>query len=75
MRVLLIEDDERIVDFVQRGLKAEGYFVEVARNGLDAIDLATDSVFQIIILTLAYPTSMANRFANVCASKATTPRF
>jgi two-component system OmpR family response regulator len=25
MRVLLVEDDERIVDFVHRGLKAEGY--------------------------------------------------
>jgi len=55
MRVLLVEDDERIVDFVQRGLKAEGYAVEVARNGLDAIALGTGGKFQVIILDLGLP--------------------
>ena len=40
-RILLVEDDLRIVDFVRRGLKAEGYAVEVARNGQEAISLGT----------------------------------
>jgi two-component system OmpR family response regulator len=55
MRVLLVEDDQRIVDFVQRGLKAEGYVVEVARNGLEAIALGTGGQFQAIILDLGLP--------------------
>ena len=55
MRVLLVEDDQRIVDFVQRGLKAEGYVVEVARNGLEAIALGTGGQFQVIILDLGLP--------------------
>lgn len=55
MRVLLVEDDERIVDFVQRGLKAEGYVVEVARSGLEAIALSTEGKFQTIILDLGLP--------------------
>ncbi|MDP1667282.1 MAG: response regulator transcription factor [Methylobacter sp.] len=55
MRVLLVEDDERIVDFVQRGLKAEGYAVEVARSGQDAIALGTAGKFQAIILDLGLP--------------------
>jgi DNA-binding response OmpR family regulator len=55
MRVLLVEDDQRIVDFVQRGLKAEGYAVEVARNGLEAIALGTGGQFQVIILDLGLP--------------------
>ena len=55
MRVLLVEDDERIVDFVQRGLKAEGYAVEVARNGQEAIALGSVGQFQIIILDLGLP--------------------
>ncbi|MGZ8184101.1 MAG: response regulator transcription factor [Methylobacter sp.] len=55
MRVLIVEDDERIADFVQRGLKAEGYAVEVARNGLDAIALGIEGQFQIIILDLGLP--------------------
>ena len=55
MRVLLAEDDERIVDFVQRGLKAEGYAVEVARNGQEAIAMGSVGQFQVIILDLGLP--------------------
>jgi len=55
MRILLVEDDERIVDFVQRGLKAEGYAVEMARSGLEAIALGTEGRFQVIILDLGLP--------------------
>ena len=55
MRVLLVEDDQRIVDFVQRGLKAEGYAVEVARNGQEAIALGTVGKFRVIILDLGLP--------------------
>lgn len=55
MRVLLVEDDKRIADFVQRGLKAEGYVVEVANNGLDAIAIGSQSQFEAIILDLGLP--------------------
>jgi two-component system, OmpR family, response regulator len=55
MRVLLVEDDPRIVDFVQRGLKAEGYAVEVAGTGQEAIALGTDGQFQLIILDRGLP--------------------
>lgn len=55
MRILLVEDDQRIVDFVQRGLKAEGYSVEVAGSGLEALALSNDGQFQAIILDLGLP--------------------
>lgn len=55
MRVLLVEDDDRIADFVQRGLKAEGYAVERARSGQEAIALGTDGQFQAIVLDLGLP--------------------
>ncbi len=55
MRVLLVEDDDRIVDFVHRGLRAEGYNVEVARSGQEAIALGTQGKFQVIILDLGLP--------------------
>jgi len=54
-RILLVEDDQRIVDFVQRGLKAEGYAVDVARSGLEAVALGTEGQFQAIILDLGLP--------------------
>ena len=33
MQILLIEDDERIVEFVKRGLEAEGYGLTVTDDG------------------------------------------
>lgn len=55
MRILLVEDDKRIADFVERGLKAEGYAVEVARNGQEAIAIGVEGQFQAIILDLGLP--------------------
>lgn len=54
--ILLVEDDERIVEFLRRGLKAEGYRVEVARTGKDAIAFAVGCAdFQLIVLDLLLP--------------------
>ena len=55
MRILLVEDDRRIADFVERGLKAESYTVEVARCGQDAIAIGSEGQFQAIILDLGLP--------------------
>jgi DNA-binding response OmpR family regulator len=54
-RVLLVEDDVRIADFVRRGLKAESYAVEVARSGQEAITMGSVGQFQVIILDLGLP--------------------
>ena len=40
MDILLIEDDRRIADFVQRGLRAEGMRVTVSREGGEGLVLA-----------------------------------
>lgn len=40
MRVLIVEDDERIVSFLAKGLRAEGYATLVARDGEEAMSLA-----------------------------------
>lgn len=55
LRILLVEDDRRIADFVERGLKAESYGVEVARSGQDAIAVGSNGEFQAIILDLGLP--------------------
>jgi two-component system OmpR family response regulator len=54
MNVLLIEDDERIIEFVRRGLQAEGCQVDVARRGLDSLRRARSGT-QVIILDLLLP--------------------
>jgi two-component system, OmpR family, response regulator len=55
MNVLLVEDDERIIEFVRRGLEAEGYHVDVARDGRDAARRGQSPDYQLIILDLLLP--------------------
>ena len=43
MNILLVEDDARIADFLDRGLRAEGYRVQVARNGPDGLALGREA--------------------------------
>ena len=55
MNILLIEDDERISSFVVRGLKAEGYSVDVARTGQAGLELSTGDHLSVIILDIMLP--------------------
>jgi two-component system, OmpR family, response regulator len=55
MSVLLVEDDERIVEFVRRGLEAEGYQIAVATTGADAVRMARRGRPALIILDLLLP--------------------
>jgi DNA-binding response OmpR family regulator len=43
MNILLIEDDPRIADFLQRGLRAEGHQVQRSANGLDGLAMVQDA--------------------------------
>jgi DNA-binding response OmpR family regulator len=54
-RVLLIEDEPGIVDFVRRGLEAEGFTVEAALDGVEGERLALRGSFDAIVLDLMLP--------------------
>jgi two-component system OmpR family response regulator len=54
-RILLVEDDERISGFVQRGLEAEGYLVDVAGTGEDALVMVRETVYALVILDRMLP--------------------
>lgn len=54
-KVLLAEDDGRIAQFIRRGLEAEGHAVDVAGDGRDALALAQNSDYAIIILDRMLP--------------------
>lgn len=53
--LLLIEDNERVADFVARGLRAEGYAVTRARTGPEGLELARAEAFGLIVLDLMLP--------------------
>jgi DNA-binding response OmpR family regulator len=55
MRILVVEDEERIADAVRRGLEAEGFAVDVAANGTDGLWLATEQDYDAIILDIMLP--------------------
>jgi two-component system, OmpR family, response regulator len=54
-RVLLVEDDSRIVGFLHRGLAAEGYSVDAVADGREALTLARDNHYPIVILDRMLP--------------------
>lgn len=55
MRVLLVDDDEKIIRMLRRGLTLENYAVEVASTGKQALQLAAQANFDLIILDIVMP--------------------
>ena len=55
MRILIVEDEERIADFLQRGLRAEGHFCVVANDGEAGLSLALEGDFDLVLLDMMLP--------------------
>src|SRR6185312_12006440 len=55
MRLLLIEDEEKVASFVQRGLAAERFAVDIARDGVAGLELAQSYDYDLVILDLLLP--------------------
>ena len=55
MRVLLIEDDITIADFIQKGLKESGFSVDHAEDGLKGLGLALNESYDVGVIDLMLP--------------------
>jgi len=55
MRILLVEDEEKVARFVERGLKAELYVVDVAPDGKTALYHLEHFSYELVILDLNLP--------------------
>jgi two-component system copper resistance phosphate regulon response regulator CusR len=55
MRILLIEDEVKLSAFIRRGLVAERYAVDVAKDGRSGLELAQTYQYDLIILDLMLP--------------------
>ena len=55
MRILIVEDEKRIQDFLSRGLESAGYAVDVAGDGATAMELVHATEYDLIILDLMLP--------------------
>jgi DNA-binding response OmpR family regulator len=55
MKILIIEDDQKIASFVQKGLKEQGYVVETCHDGDAGYDRAVGKSFDVILLDIMLP--------------------
>jgi len=55
MRILVVEDEKRIADFLSRGLESGGYAVDVAGDGVTALEMVHATEYDLIILDLGLP--------------------
>jgi DNA-binding response OmpR family regulator len=55
MRILIVEDEPKVSSFVQRGLEAERYAVDVCADGLEGLEMAEAFPYDLIILDMMLP--------------------
>ncbi|MCF6177031.1 MAG: response regulator transcription factor [Victivallaceae bacterium] len=55
MRLLVVEDEKKIAGFILKGLKEEGYAVDHAENGHDALSMAAVYAYDLIITDIIMP--------------------
>src|SRR5687767_100856 len=55
MKILLVEDNERVAQFVRKGLVEEGHAVDYADNGRDGLFLAGSGHYDVLILDRMLP--------------------
>jgi two-component system response regulator MprA len=71
MRILVVDDDPEIVSFLKRGLIYEGYTVDTASNGTEALAKARESEPELVILDIMMPgidgIEVCKRFRQVSA--------
>src|SRR6188474_970657 len=55
MKVLIVEDEPKTADYLERGLREQGYVVDVARDGLDGKHMALEYEYDVIVLDVVLP--------------------
>lgn len=55
MRILIVEDEEKLARYLKKGLEESSYVVDLALNGTDGLHLATHEDYDLIILDIMLP--------------------
>src|SRR5258707_11135067 len=55
MRILLVEDEEKVARFISVGLKAERFAVDTVRDGKEGLRMATLNPYDLLIVDLMLP--------------------
>lgn len=55
MRILVVEDEKKLANFIKHGLEEERYIVEVAHNGEQGLEMAMNNEYDAILLDVMLP--------------------
>ena len=55
MRILVVEDEKKLASFIAKGLRQEGYAVDLVYDGEDAADTVGQSDYDLVVLDLMIP--------------------
>ncbi|WP_066342459.1 heavy metal response regulator transcription factor [Azohydromonas lata] len=55
MRILVVEDEVRLAEYVKKGLSENGYVVDLAHDGIDGKHLAIEGEYDLLILDVMLP--------------------
>tara|TARA_B100000686_G_scaffold346131_1_gene432056 strand:- start:358 stop:1023 length:666 start_codon:yes stop_codon:yes gene_type:complete len=55
MRVLIVEDEKKVVGFIKKGLEEELYAVDAAEDGEEGLTMAEDNSYDLIVLDIMLP--------------------
>lgn len=65
VRVLVVEDEQRLASAIERGLQAEGFAVDLAADGGEALWAASENAYDAIVLDIMLPVTNGYR---VCST-------
>lgn len=55
MKILVIEDENKLALYLRKGLSEEGYIVDLAHNGIDGLHMATEGEYDLLVLDSMLP--------------------
>ncbi|WP_315139686.1 heavy metal response regulator transcription factor [Achromobacter marplatensis] len=55
MRILVIEDEPKLADYLKKGMSEQSHVVDLARDGVDGLHLALEGEYDLIVLDVMLP--------------------
>ena len=73
MKLLVVEDEIKLAEYLRKGLNAEGFVVDVANDGLEGLHLALEGEYDVIVLDRMLPGLDGMALLSALRSKKSTP--
>ncbi len=73
MKLLVVEDEVKLAEYLRKGLNAEGFVVDVANDGLEGLHLALEGEYDVIVLDRMLPGLDGMALLSALRSKKSTP--